>query len=193
MAKEKEPKMILEREYIIPLRKEWLKVPQYKRANKAVKAIKEFLVRHMKLYERDLKDVKIDKYLNNEIRFRGMRKPLAKVKVKARKYDDGIVKVELAEVPQVVRYKMEKEKKFKAQVEEHKAKKATEKKLEEKIDAEKKGEEKEELDEKKEDREEKKAAVKEEGALKAKQQAKQVEHTAGKQKQPIPHRMALQK
>ena len=80
----------LEREYVIPLRREWLKVPEYKRANKAVKAIKEFLVRHMKVYDRDLRKVKIDILLNNELRFRGMRKPPARIKVKAKKKDNGI-------------------------------------------------------------------------------------------------------
>ena len=67
MAKE-ESKIILEREYTIPLRKEWRKVPEYKRANKAAKAIKEFMVRHMKNYDRDLKKIKIDILLNNELR-----------------------------------------------------------------------------------------------------------------------------
>ena len=49
--KEAEPKVTLERTYIIPLRREWLKVPEYKRTNKAVKAIRQFIVRHMKIYE----------------------------------------------------------------------------------------------------------------------------------------------
>ena len=74
MAKEKQtgPKITLEREYIVPLRKGWLKVPKHKRANKAVKTLKEFIARHMKLYDDDLRKIKIDMLLNNEIRFRGM-------------------------------------------------------------------------------------------------------------------------
>ena len=87
--KEIEPKIILEREYIVPLRRGWLKVPMYKRANKAVKTLKEFMVQHMKVYDRDLRKIKVDIYLNNEIKFKGMRKPLAKVKVKAIKYKGG--------------------------------------------------------------------------------------------------------
>jgi len=56
MAKKQEIKTeIKEREYVIPLRVEWRKVPKYQRAAKAIKAIKEFLVRHMKIYDRDLK------------------------------------------------------------------------------------------------------------------------------------------
>ena len=37
MAKEKikEPKVVLERTYNVPLRKEWLKAPKWKRAKKA--------------------------------------------------------------------------------------------------------------------------------------------------------------
>ena len=63
-AKETGPKQILEREYIVPLRKGWLKVPDYKRANKAVKTLKEFLVKHMKVYDRDLRKIKIEIDLN---------------------------------------------------------------------------------------------------------------------------------
>ena len=51
----------------------------------------------MKVYDRDLKKIKIDVLVNNEIRFRGMRKPLAKIKVKAIKYDNGIVDVKLVD------------------------------------------------------------------------------------------------
>ena len=91
--KKQEAKVVLEREYIIPLRKEWLKVPKYKRASKAVKALKQFLARHMKNYDRDLRNIKIDQDLNNEIRFRGIKKPPAKIRVKAKKFDNVIVKV----------------------------------------------------------------------------------------------------
>src|SRR3989344_5780857 len=106
MAKEKikEPKVVLEREYIVPLRKGWLKVPKYKRANKAVKTLKEFIARHMKLYDDDLRNIKIDIDLNNEIRFRGMKKPPAKIKVKAKKFEDGIVNVELVNIPAHIKF-----------------------------------------------------------------------------------------
>src|SRR3989344_4558909 len=58
--KTEDTKIILEREYIIPLRRTWLKVPEYKRGKKAVKAIKLFLVRHMKVYDRDIRKIKIE-------------------------------------------------------------------------------------------------------------------------------------
>ena len=43
MAKKKEKKQVLERTFNVPLRKEFMKVPRYRRANKAVKALKEFI------------------------------------------------------------------------------------------------------------------------------------------------------
>jgi len=194
--KEQEPKIILEREYIIPLRREWLKVPEYKRANKAVKAIKQFMVRHMKVYDRDLRKIKVDILLNNEIRFRGMRKPPAKIKVKAKKFDNDIVNVELAEIPKIIQYKLDREKRIKEKGEKEKSeekKRAEEmRKAAEAAKAETK-EEKVET-EKVEERKEKKEATKEAGFQRAEKMAKQRKHeVGGKVKQPKIHRMALQK
>ena len=103
--KKNEPKIEYEREYTVPLRKGWLKVPSYKRANKAVKTLKEFLVRHMKIYDRDLRKIKVDVDLNNELRFRGMTKPPARIKVKAKKFDDGMVSVGLVELPKHIEFR----------------------------------------------------------------------------------------
>lgn len=97
----------IEREYVIPLRPEWRKVARYKRTNKAVKAIKEFLVRHMKIRDRDLNKVRVDKFLNEELWRRGIKKPPTKVKVKAVKDSDGIVRAELVEVPNDIKFKKE--------------------------------------------------------------------------------------
>ena len=186
--KQAEPKVILERTYVIPLRSEWLKVPEYKRANKAVKAVRQFIVKHMKVYDRDLKKVKINIILNNEIRFRGMRKPPAKIKIIAKKYDDGIVKVELAEIPKIIQYKLDREKRKKTESE--KKKKVAKPKAVEKPEEKPEEETKEEAKEKKE----KKESVKEAGLKRADQAAKQARHlTGGKIKQPTIKRMALQK
>lgn len=182
--KEAEPKVTIERTYVIPLRKEWLKVPEYKRGNKAVKAIKQFLVRHMKIYDRDLKKVKIDIILNNELRFRGMRKPPAKIKVKVKKFDDNIVRVELAEIPKIIQYKLDREKKKKEEVKEKKTeeekKKAVEeaikKETEKKEPAEKKPEEEEETKEEIKEKKEKKEAVREAGLKRAKAEHKALRH-----------------
>lgn len=157
--KKQEPKQLFEREYIVPLRKGWLKVPKYKRATKAVKTLKQFMARHMKVYDRDLKKVKIDIILNNEIRFRGMKKPPAKIKVRARKFDDGIVKVELVNIPKHIEFARLREKKNLEKTE--KIKKPKEK-IEEIKKEEKVGEEKiEEI--KKEDKNETEDEKKKEG------------------------------
>jgi len=198
MAKKKaEPQETLSRTYIIPLRKEWLKVPEYKRANKAAKAIREFIVRHMKIYDRDLKKVKIDILLNNELRFRGMRKPPAKIKVRAVKFDNDIIKVSLVEIPEHIRFQQVRERKKqeaeKKKREEEKKKQEELKKAAEKAKAEKEAEEKAEEDKgEKKERKEKKEAVKEAGLKQAKKQAKQAKHIA-KGKQPKIQRKALAK
>jgi large subunit ribosomal protein L31e len=111
----KEEKIELERVYIVPLRKGFLKVPQYKRAKKAVKTLKEFLAKHMKVENRDLNNVKIDIYLNNEIWFKGIKKPLSKVKVKAKKIN-GIVYAELEDISDYVKWTKQKNDKKKTKV-----------------------------------------------------------------------------
>ena len=65
--KKKEVEIEIEREYVVPLKKGVLNVPRYRRAKKAIRVLKEFMVRHMKVRDRDLKKVKIDIYLNNEL------------------------------------------------------------------------------------------------------------------------------
>ncbi len=97
----------LEREYTIPLRKEWTKVPGYKRTSKAVKAIKEFIAKHMKVPNRDLNLVKIDSYLNNEVWHRGSRNAPARVTVKAIKTGDE-VKVTFVNDPEHVKFARQK-------------------------------------------------------------------------------------
>src|SRR3989344_4029137 len=93
----------IEREYIIPLQRKYKAVPRYKRANKAIKTIKEFLVRHMKIIDRDLKKIKIDNYLNDAVWSRGIKKPPRKIKIRAVKEsgkDGEIVRVYLFEMPE---------------------------------------------------------------------------------------------
>ncbi len=120
----------LEREYIVPLKRGVLNVPHYRRAKKAVRVLKEFMVQHMKVRDRDLNKVKIDMYLNNELWFRGIKKPANKIKVKAKKIG-GIVYVELAEIPEAVGYKMAWAEKRKAQNVVSKTKVPKQKKVEE--------------------------------------------------------------
>jgi len=68
--------------YTIPLRKA-KKKERNKRANAAIKIVKEFLQRHMKVDK-----VKIDNKINEFIWERGMHKIPSKVKVKAIKNEN---------------------------------------------------------------------------------------------------------
>lgn len=104
--------MAEERIYTIPLRREFLKAPKYKRSKRAISAIRNFLIRHMKAEE-----VKIGKYLNLEIFKHGRKNPPPRIKVKAVKdkikikdKEMEIVKVELINAPvEVKEEKIEKE------------------------------------------------------------------------------------
>jgi len=82
--------MTTERVYNIPLRKKFLKVPRYRRTNKASIALREFIVKHMKS-----DDVRIGKRLNQELWKHGIRNPPHHVKVTIIKEDNGLVKAEL--------------------------------------------------------------------------------------------------
>jgi large subunit ribosomal protein L31e len=105
MAKKETPKSTkIEREYIIPLRKQVQKVPQYKKANKAIKTIKEFLARHMKVPDRDLNKIKLDLQINELIWQRGIKKPLHKIKVKVVKKDD-LVLVSAVDIPDKIKFR----------------------------------------------------------------------------------------
>ena len=85
----------IEREYVIPLREKSRVVARYKKTPKAIKTIKEFLAKHMKVENRDLNKIKIDKDLNQFLWARGIRKHPHKIKVKAIKKGENII-VQLA-------------------------------------------------------------------------------------------------
>jgi len=180
MAKKTETKTEkIEREYIIPLRAKVRVVPRYKKTNKAVKTIKEFLVRHMKIRDRDLNKVKIDKYLNEALWFRGIKRPPHKIKVKAIK-EGEIVRAELIDMPTKLKFKKTQEEKRLQKAREilegkkskmEKAKETMEKPAEE------------QTEEKKIEEKEKKSAVVEVGAKMEKaaaQKAKHATQAAGK-------------
>lgn len=187
MAEKETKSNDVEREYLIPLRIEWNKVPRYKRANKAVKAIKEFLAKHMKVYDRDLKKIKIDRYLNEEVWFRGIKKPPAKIKVKATKDSSGIVRAELAEMPDILKFKKAREEKREQKAVDSKKTKKEEHKHEEEKSAEEKAEEKKE-------EKEKKSAVVESTEKLEKARAKEQKHQTKQSKQPKrPVRQAMAK
>ena len=192
MAKKTEIKTEkLEREYVIPLREKVRVVPRYKKTNKAVKTVKEFLVRHMKVRDRDLSKIKIDKYLNEALWFRGIRKPPHKIKVKAVK-EGEIVRAELSDMPDKLKFKKAREEKHLQKAKDmlegkktkmEKAKEVMGKPAEEA--APKEGEEKQ-TEEQKVEEKEKKSAVVEAGAKIEKAAAQKTKHStqaAGKQTQ----------
>lgn len=78
-----------ERNYTIPLRKDFIKVPKYYRAKRAVSHVKGFISKHMKV-----DDVKIGKNLNEAIWEFGIKNPPGKITVKATK-EGNTAKVEL--------------------------------------------------------------------------------------------------
>lgn len=80
----------IERTYIIPLRREWTRAPKYKRAKRAVHAIQNFLMRHMKS-----DNVKIGQFLNLELWKHGIRNPPSRIKITTRKDKEGEVYAEL--------------------------------------------------------------------------------------------------
>ncbi len=88
--------MATERVYTIPLRREWLKAVRYQRAKKAIRGIKEFLMRHMKV---EMSEIKLGTYLNIEIWKHGIKNPPSKIKVNVIKDDKGLVRAELVGAP----------------------------------------------------------------------------------------------
>ncbi|MCE8422729.1 MAG: 50S ribosomal protein L31e [Candidatus Methanoperedens sp.] len=83
----------IERIYTIPL-SDARKVPRWKRAESAVRKVRAYLGKHLKT---DLKEVKIDKTINEKLWERGSMKPPLKVRVRAVKFEAGGVQAELAQ------------------------------------------------------------------------------------------------
>ncbi|MEM2879182.1 MAG: 50S ribosomal protein L31e [Candidatus Bathyarchaeia archaeon] len=99
-----EEEIIEERFYTIPLGKAWI-VPPNKRAPKAIRIIRDFIKRHMKLEakrgneeeEETPRRVIISNEVNEKIWSRGIEKPPRKIRVRAAKDKEGNVTVYLAE------------------------------------------------------------------------------------------------
>ncbi len=173
---EKETKSV-EREYVVPLRREYLKVPQYRRTGKAIMGIKKFIAKHMKVPERDVNKVKIDMHFNNVLWAKGRASPPSKVKVKAVKTGD-IVNVTFVETPKHVEF-------AKARLERlHKPAEKSKKQTDEK---------KEQSEEQKKEESEKEKSAAESKAAEIKQESNAEKHTTKAQKAARPQRMALQK
>lgn len=99
------------RMYTIPLRKRYAETPRHNRTNKAVRVLKEFIVKHMKS-----ENIKIGVKLNELMWKNGIKNPPSKVKVTAIKDKEGVVRVELEGVEYVdfkVQEKVDKNQSFK--------------------------------------------------------------------------------
>jgi large subunit ribosomal protein L31e len=172
-----------EKEFVIPLREKCRPVACYKKTNKAVKTVKEFIVRHMKIRDRDLRKVKIDSYLNETLWSRGIKNPPHKIKVKVH-MDAGNAIVELADMPKKLEAKRARAEKMEKAAAEAGMKKKKPAKPEEKPE--------EKTEEQKKEEAEKKAAGAEEAAKMEKAAAKKIKHTAkGSEKAPQVQRKAL--
>lgn len=77
----------LERVYVVPLRKAF-RASQSERARKAIKLLREFASRHMKVPE---ENVIIENEVNEAIWARGARKPPRRIRVKMRKEGEKVI------------------------------------------------------------------------------------------------------
>jgi len=103
--KAKEEEIVEERIYTIPLSRAWIRPPN-KRAPRAMRMIRSFITRHMKLEMRregegeemeEPKKLAISNEVNERVWKRGIEKPPRKIRVRAAKDKEGNVTVYLAE------------------------------------------------------------------------------------------------
>lgn len=83
----------VERIYVIPLRRTGFK--SSKSASAAIKRVRNYLTRHMKV---EKKNIWIDDSLNNALWSQGKYKMPSKIRVKAVKFDDGVVEAYIPEL-----------------------------------------------------------------------------------------------
>jgi len=84
----------LEREFIIPLRASVHQPSRHRRAGHALLTVRRFITRHMKGRP---EDVWIDPRLNEFIWERGVQHVPRQVRVKAIRFEDGLIEVDLLE------------------------------------------------------------------------------------------------
>jgi len=93
--------IVEERFYTIPLRKVWIS-PRKKRAPKAARLVKSFVIKHMKIRtepdeEEEPEKLVMDNEVNEKLWERGIEKPPRKIRVRVVKDKEGVVTVLLAE------------------------------------------------------------------------------------------------
>ena len=87
-----EEEIIDERIYTVPLRKAYWTGSRRKRANRAVRILRDFVQKHMKPEE-----LVIQPEVNERIWDRGIQKPPRRIRIRATKNDENLVRVYLAE------------------------------------------------------------------------------------------------
>jgi large subunit ribosomal protein L31e len=87
-----EEEIIDERIYTVPLRKAYWTGSRLRRSNRAVRILRKFVERHMKPEE-----VVIQPEVNERIWERGIQKPPRRIRIRATKNSDDLVRVYLAE------------------------------------------------------------------------------------------------
>ena len=100
----REEEIVEERIYTVPLRKAWI-APPNKRAPRAMRILKSFITRHMRLEarkeereeEEESKKLIVSNEVNERIWSRGIEKPPRKIRVRAAKDKEGNVTIYLAE------------------------------------------------------------------------------------------------
>lgn len=100
---EVEEEIVEERIYTIPLSRAWIS-PRRKRAPRAVRLIKSFVERHMKLQSgsageefEEARRLVISNDVNERVWSRGIQKPPRKIRVRVTEDKEGVVTVHLAE------------------------------------------------------------------------------------------------
>lgn len=102
---EEEKETVEERIYTVPLGKAWI-MPPNKRTSRAVRMLRSFIIKHMKLETRKEGESEeeeappqliISNEVNEKMWSRGIEKPPRKIRVRAEKDKEGTVTVYLAE------------------------------------------------------------------------------------------------
>jgi large subunit ribosomal protein L31e len=89
---EEEEEIIDERIYTVPLRKAYWTGSRPRRANRSVRILREFVQRHMKPEE-----LLIQPEVNEKIWAKGIQKPPRRLRIRATKNADNLVRIYLAE------------------------------------------------------------------------------------------------
>jgi large subunit ribosomal protein L31e len=84
----------LEREFVVPLRASKHQPARHRRAGHALETVRRFMIRHM---HGAPEDIWIDPRLNTFIWRRGAQHIPSKIRVKAIRFEDGLIEVDLAE------------------------------------------------------------------------------------------------